>query len=569
MSSSFDIQSPQYPSSYPSNTYCDYRIVKFKTPGINVCFLEVHFIEFDLQSSIDCKKDYLSFNGIKQCGQIAKDSVRLFPFYDNEFTISFFADPLINGRGFYLKIRQNECPPNTNDFSVKRKPSSSSSMMMKDDPFSPYQIYHANQICQQTFGSTYFEFESPNYPQYYLPSLSCVYTIQRRNSRYCKLELYFNDFDIEPSEKCMEDYLLIDNVKYCNTNSPKSVIQIPFFEPEKRIYFRSVSFRPRKGFMIQARQIDCDTLISNHEPLKNYLNQDHQQQRIISSSSADNNNNNNFIFLPSLPSICEICVTEVTGHIQSYDYPNFYPPNVNCTYRITPLPDNCLAQLRFIEFDFDYSHECNQDYLEINGIRYCGHQLKDVSMILMNKRKDDLTIRMMTSSRGAMVKPSFKGFRASYTQLPCLVDTQIPLPPPPPPPSSSSPLSIQNQISNIQSATKSIVVEKSASIPKKTSIINVQNEQIYCDQTFDDKMFEIKSPGYPYRYFDHLDCSYLIRKNSANVCRLKVTFTYFNVVGEDGNCRGDYLDIFNTRFCGVLDQHTSSKLCFFSTQKFI
>ncbi|XP_075591258.1 uncharacterized protein LOC124491913 [Dermatophagoides farinae] len=549
MSSSFDIQSPLYPSPYPSNSYCDYRIVKFKAPGVNVCFLEVHFIEFDLQSSTDCNKDYVSFNGIKQCGSIAKDSVRLFPFYDNEFTISFFADPLISGRGFFLKIRQNECPQTGhNDHGAKRiikPPSSSSSLIMKDDPFSPYQIYHANQICQQTFGSTYFEFESPNYPQYYLPSLSCVYTIQRRHSRFCKLELYFTDFDIEPSTKCTEDYLLIDNVKYCNTNRPESIIQIPFYEPEKRIYFRSVLFRPRKGFMIQARQIDCDTLIL--EP-KNYDVKQNRQQLPISSSSADNNNNK-FIFLPSLPSICEICVTEVTGNIQSYDYPNFYPPNVNCTYRITPLPDNCMVQLRFVEFDFDYSPECNQDYLEINGIRYCGHQLKDVSMILMNKRKDDLTIRMVTSSRGAMVKPSFKGFRASYIQLPCL-DTQTPSP------------SISNQIPHIQPATKSIAVENPQTLHPIPTPMIVHNEAIYCDQTFDDKMFEIKSPGYPYRYFDGLDCSYLIRKNSANVCRLKVTFTYFNVVGEDGNCRGDYLDIFSTRFCGILDRYTSKEIPF-------
>ncbi|OTF83939.1 cubilin-like protein, partial [Euroglyphus maynei] len=523
-------------------------------PGLNICFLEVHFNEFDLQSSIDCNKDYVSFNGVKQCGSIAKNSVRLFPFYDNEFTISFFADPLISGRGFFLKIRQNECPQttghnNNNDYGNKRKPLTPLSLIMKDDPFSPYQIYHANQICQQTFSSTYFEFDSPNYPNYYLPSLSCVYTIQRRHSRFCKLELYFTDFDIEPSTKCAEDYLLIDNVKYCNTNPPKSIMQIPFYEPEKRIYFRSVSFRPRKGFMIQARQIDCDTLISEQ---KNYLGQDVKLQQPITGSSINDINNKNFIFLPSLPSICEICVTEVTGHIQSYDYPNFYPPNVNCTYRITPLPDNCMVQLRFVEFDFDYSPECNQDYLEINGIRYCGHQLKDVSMILMNKRKDDLTIRMVTSSRGAMVKPSFKGFRSSYTQLPCL-DTQTPLQLPRPPPSSS----ISNQIPYIQPATKSI-----ATVEKPRTSMIIQNEAIYCDQTFDDKMFEIKSPGYPYRYFDGIDCSYLIRKNSANVCRLKVTFTYFNVVGEDGNCRGDYLDIFNTRFCGVLDQHTSKEIPF-------
>ena len=59
----------------------------------------------------------------------------------------------------------------------------------------------------------------------------------------------------------------------------------------------------------------------------------------------------------------------MTGNLQSYDYPNYYPPNVNCTYRVTPLPDNCMLQMRFDEFDFDYSPECTRDYLEINGVR--------------------------------------------------------------------------------------------------------------------------------------------------------------------------------------------------------
>ena len=38
-----------------------------------------------------------------------------------------------------------------------------------------------------------------------------------------------------------------------------------------------------------------------------------------------------------------------------------------------------MVQVRFEEFDFHFSPECNQDYLEINGVRYCGNQLKGVA----------------------------------------------------------------------------------------------------------------------------------------------------------------------------------------------
>ena len=170
-------------------------------------------------------------------------------------------------------------------------------------------------------------------------------------------------------------------------------------------------------------------------------------------------------------------------------------------------------------------------------------------VVLLNKRKDDLAIRMVSSSRGAIVKPSFRGFRASYTQLPCLdsrpVDSKSPRPTKP--------------TSNTKGEPSRFTLPSPLSTTTTPVPIFAPDDRIYCDQTFDEKMFDIKSPGFPYRYFDNLNCAYLIRKNSANVCRLKVTFNFFNVVSEDGNCQGDYLDLFNTRICGVLERYTKSK----------
>lgn len=174
---------------------------------------------------------------------------------------------------------------------------------------------------------------------------------------------------------------------------------------------------------------------------------------------------------------------------------------------------------------------------------------------------------MVSSSRGAIVKPSFRGFRASYTQMPCM-DAQ-----------KSEPVSLNQKGQPMQHETKSSIQSPSQSqftdynkpminrspmsTGQKGSMFATPTtpiqENMYCDKTFDDKIFEIKSPGYPYQYYDNLYCSYLIRKNSANVCRLKVTFNHFNLVGEDRKCKGDYLDLFNNKFCGVLDDFTTSK----------
>lgn len=539
-SSVFEIKSPLYPTLYPPNSYCQYRVIRQP----EACYLEMQFVDFDMQDSHNCDKDHLNVNGVKVCGSLPKDSVRLFPFFGDEFIITFSSDRAISGRGFHLRATQNPCPTAAPLLPPQQR--------IDDQPSKPPStinrlanlplLHQINQQCQQHFTSMIFEFESPNYPHYYLPSLSCGYTIHKHHATVCKLELYFIDFDLEPSIHCVKDYLLIDGVKYCNTNRPNSVLQVPFFEQQKQIHFRTSSFGTSKGYLAQARQVDCGIDPTRHvaPTLKSsFLN--------IKGTSgfADK-----LIFLPSLPSICEICVTQVNGNLQSYDYPNFYPPNLNCTYRITPLPDNCMVQIRFDEFDFDYSAECNQDYLEINGVRYCGNQLKGVSskycrllnfklitlfllsVILLNKRKEDLSIRMVTSGRGAIVKPSFRGFRASYTQMPCLETA---------PEVASTP-------------TPKVPDYSNQTLPVRI----IQAKPIYCDQTFDDKSFDIKSPGFPYQYFDNLNCAYLIRKNNANVCRLRLTFNYFNVVGEDGHCKGDYLDVVNARICGVLERYTKS-----------
>lgn len=388
----FEIRSPRYPQFYPPNSYCHYQIVKFKTPGLNVCFLEIQFIEFELQPTVsDCANDYVSFNGVKVCGSQPANSVRLFPFYENEFSISFFSDSKIENRGFWLRVRQNECPssgqestPDLRNQNYLQKTNKSDNLKYRneneDHTYQHQQITKANQQCQRIISSENFELKSPNYPNYYLPGLNCLFIVEKIRRNYCKLELFIIDFDLESSIECAEDFVLIDDVRYCNSNRPKSILQLPFYEQTKRIYFQTSNFRPRKGFRLQGRQIDCLKNDFYTGLTKNIGHQQNDSQQKSLDLLEPNNYGNNFnLFLPQLPSICEICVTEVTGQIQSYDYPNFYPPNLNCTYRITPLPNNCMVELRFDQFEFDFTPECNQDYLEINSIRYCGQQLKDVS----------------------------------------------------------------------------------------------------------------------------------------------------------------------------------------------
>ena len=331
--------------------------------------------------------------------------------------IYFSTDHQISGRGFHLLVRQVECSGSSDLNALDeadRRISGAPVFPVSDINNFFHQYSHqttyqqqqtaiiaarlTNQQCQHKnrFSSMNFFIESPNYPNYYLPGLTCMYTIQKYSSRICHLEFHVIEFDIEPSihgSGCEDDYLLLDGVKYCNANRPNGgLLQIPFYEYEKRILFKSIAIHEfsksisrsiRKGFAIQVRQVYCSQSLSRQHKPSIIINQLPEKSDsgtgVTDNREEGDSENSHFIFLPSLPSICEICLTEISGHVQSYDYPNYYPPNVNCTYRITPLPDNCMLQMRFDEFDFDYTPECSRDYLEINRVRYCGNQLKGVS----------------------------------------------------------------------------------------------------------------------------------------------------------------------------------------------
>ncbi len=332
----FELKSPNYPESYPNNANCRYIIIK-KTDDIKICQLEVNFIDMNLEKTNDCQHDYLNFNGQLMCGSLGGETTKYYLFDANEFVINFVSDSFRNDRGFFLRIRQKECPPHDQIQPTRR-------------PFG-----NGLEECSGVYRETSFELKSPHYPEYYENNLNCVFTIMRKNENICRIELRFIDFDIEPSPDCSYDYLMVDGKKLCGHMKANLMKTIEFYEPEKVLTFRSGTSSNRRGFLIKGQQKECDTYST------------------ITQSSIRSTHYTSF---SPIPSICELCFTEVMGTIQSYDYPNPYPPNLNCKYRITALPSNCMVQLNFEEFSLEMSQNCESDYLEINNVKYCGKQLE-------------------------------------------------------------------------------------------------------------------------------------------------------------------------------------------------
>ncbi len=155
-----------------------------------------------------------------------------------------------------------------------------------------------------------------------------------------------------------------------------------------------------------------------------------------------------------------------------------------------------------------------------------------------NKYPNGVLIRLVTNNQ-----ISGRGFRASYTQLPCIGGVPAGHPKPTPTP---------NGVSGFGSHPIAIIDETKIGFDSKST-------RIPCDLVIYDMMFEIKSPNYPKHYPENIDCLFSIRKANPSICKLKLNFEYFDVEGNDKHCSGDSLEIDGNKICGRLPNNTISK----------
>ena len=339
----FELTSPLFPSNYPNLVNCQFTIVK---QSKSVCQLEVHVVQFDLDYSENCSGDHIDFDGRIECGPIQKKEIKFFPFERSEFIIRFKSDNYdFSGeqRGFLLQVRQRECP---DGFSVTPTRSSIST---------PSPDRSKSGYCGQTIKDLKFEFRSPLYPSSYENNVDCSYTIKQSHPQICFLDLIFLDFDVEEEQDCRYDYLMVDGKRLCGSIKSGTVQTYLFVKrSEINILFHTDRASPGRGFFIKGSQREC-------EPQNDLLT------------------NNTLLIAPL---VCEVCFARIDGDIKSYNYPNNYPNNLNCKYRISALPDYCAVYLRFDEFSLEEARNgiC-EDYLEIENTRYCGKQLQSIQSI--------------------------------------------------------------------------------------------------------------------------------------------------------------------------------------------
>lgn len=335
---------------------------------------------------------------------------------------------------------------------------------------------------------------SPNYPSDYANFGTCTFTVRKLASDVCTLRLTLDDFDLEESTDCFNDYLLLpDGQKLCGPLPPDTskTVSISRRHSSFTFIFSSNEAKTARGFMIRVEQVrdSCSDDLPD-SPL------------FPTDSQADD-------FLPVgrpqpqfANGLCDQRLAAATSVVRSPGYPGGYGPNLRCRYTVLKLNRNvCRLQVLFKRFSLENSFGCRKDYLEMpDRTRICGRYAGSRTY---DFNRDSVNLYFTTDGF-----QTDSGFEIEVRQLldSCLY------------PGTSS---------------------GSAGLPGS------------CDRTVSRDVEIVRSPGFPGDYPAGSRCVYRLRRSRPSVCQLRLDLVDFDV--EDApDCAADALLIESTgeRLCG-------------------
>ncbi|KAG8573749.1 hypothetical protein GDO81_012532 [Engystomops pustulosus] len=411
------ITSHNYPTSYIPNQNCTWHVMV--TPGFTIV---VHFEQtfevvntdgscgggdyIELRNGPDDSSPSLG-NG-KFCGTNPPSSVHT---TDNELFVRFITDASNEGKGFKLR------------YEAQSLACGGTIYVTDSDP---------NGLVT-----------SPNYPNAYPRNTECDWTIIVPDGE--AVEIQFQDqFYIEPSDNCSNSHLEIRDgaesssrllAKLCGNTKP---VIYKSLGTAMYLSFRTDGSTPRSGFNAQYSIATCGgshygqrgIIQSPGYPTQNYPDSTSCEWSftgptghylIIRFESLDLQNSSN---CSSDWEIREYNATEcggdingVTGTILSPNYPNFYPHNRVCEWRIT-VPEGRRVTLTIDDLRVQDHQDCNNDYVAVyNGYRnqspllekLCGYEAPGTAI-----QSSGNTMKVLFITDGSIASG---GFQATFTAM--------------------------------------------------------------------------------------------------------------------------------------------------------
>ena len=427
---------------------------------------------------------------------------------------------------------------------------------------------------------------SPNYPNEYLDNDHCRYTIQFTRTDICFLQVDFNDFALQRSFGCSEDYLEINGQKICGRQSGTVLYPISSGLASANLIFKTNNGLRGPGFSITASQVPCSPVLSNAPPSGSYGVQVQVPEPSLTTSPISvgttstiittgrrpnfNQNNNNNVNDPSIDSYGAPLSPSLGAQSPPLNFvvpplpplqtgrPPFNPGKFNnfggglgFNFSRRPRPGRGRQVVGSTygapgsgsgsrpPFKPSYNHPSKPTY---NNNRRPKNFLAPFRSLLNAKanliRSAFRAFRLPKNFGLGAVRPPFNGGRPrppfgkpSYNP---------PRPSRPSPPTSgygvpqSPPLYYPN-ISPRKIETKDE--------PTTNDIIDETNICPLYEVEGDEDKYVLTSPNYPRDYPDNTKCTVIIPDKKANdYCQLKIKLTDF-IVEESSFCHQDYVQV--------------------------
>ncbi|CAH1113902.1 unnamed protein product [Psylliodes chrysocephalus] len=233
--------------------------------------------------------------------------------------------------------------------------------------------------------------------------------------------------------------------------------------------------------------------------------------------------------------ICGSVFTEKLFYLQSPDYPENYPSNVNCEY-ILKNPDECPTyfKLNFLVFRLENSVGCDRDKLIIQDQDVlCGNGPENPEGNAYFSNDGTLNVRFITDGNGTS-----SGFKILVNRTDCEND-------------------IRRTTTDVTETFETSTLEQELStLPFRPFHLPIQPAHEgklphCCLNTYNSRRFLITSPNFPNSLNAKFECAIQIQKANQNICRLRLSFLYFYLGSSNyNNCPYGYLKIDGKLICG-------------------
>ncbi|XP_065164226.1 cubilin isoform X1 [Atheta coriaria] len=309
----FIIESPRYPSNYPSNANCLYI---FKGPYCQTNYT-LQFLDFNLENSLGCVNDRLEVK-IRDalCG--IKDGFKQYATSSGTLELNFISNGDTTARGFRILVSRSLCltnnppvvsrDPNENQPTTTNVPNVFAPPVRPDTfrptqfpvyvptrqpqtPVRPYlpptskappsELYpNAKEpsCCAATYSAKRFFISSPGFPHSPNSPAQCSFTIYRASQKVCRLRIQMHYFWVgEQDSSCTRGYLQIDGKLICGCHTGLKLVS-PFeghFGNTKVFRYMNIGANfdghAFSGFALEVIQDECpkrylpdSSEISNH-----------------------------------------------------------------------------------------------------------------------------------------------------------------------------------------------------------------------------------------------------------------------------------------------------------------